>query len=133
MRGAVPTSTSESPFKAFGYGSRLSSRAGEHGWLEKVVGGWSISGIFNIHSGFGWTPNFGTGQSLYCSNCGYYNLRPSYLGGAGKSTSNKAFETGSNYPNYAAIATAANAAATAGAHLSIIPDAFPRALAIQVA
>ena len=29
---------------------------GSRGWLEKIAGGWSISGIFNIHSGFPWTP-----------------------------------------------------------------------------
>ena len=52
-----------------------------------------------MHTGFPWTPNFGVGQSLYCNNyCGYYNLRPQYLGGGGHSTSNAAFETGSNFP-----------------------------------
>ena len=30
-------------------------------------------------------------------NYGYQNLRPSYLGGAGRDTSNNAFETGSNF------------------------------------
>jgi len=111
-------------FKAFGLWQPVIFK-GNNGWLEKVVGGWSISGIFNIHSGFGWTPNYGTGQSLYCSNCGYYNLRPTFLGGAGHSTSNKAFETGSNYPNYAAIATAANAVATAGAQPVNNPGCIP--------
>ncbi len=74
---------------------------GAHNWMEKAVGGWALSGIFNIHTGFGWTPNYGTQQSLYCSNCGYYNLRPQYLGGGGNSTSNKAFEQGTNFPDYA--------------------------------
>jgi hypothetical protein len=70
---------------------------GDKGWLEKIAGGWSLSGIFNIHTGFPWTPNFGVGQSLYCSNCGYYNLRPQYLGGGGTDHSNKAFTSGSNF------------------------------------
>lgn len=86
---------------------------GKNGWLEKAVGGWSLSGILNLHTGFGWTPNYGTPQSLYCQNCGYYNLLPTYLGGGGKSTSNKAFETGSNYPNYAqAVASQVQPTAT---------------------
>jgi hypothetical protein len=69
-------------------------------WMEKVAGGWSISGIFNAHTGLPWSPNFGTSQSLYCSNCGYYNLRPVYLGGGGTAHSNSAFENaGTNFPN----------------------------------
>ena len=94
-------------FKAFGLWQPVIFH-GEHGWLEKVAGGWSLSGIYTIHSGYGWSPNYGTPQSLYCSNCGYYNLRPSYLGGGGKSTSNHAFETQSNFSDYAAAITAQN-------------------------
>jgi hypothetical protein len=74
-----------------------------NGLLEKVVGGWSLSGIWNWHSGFPWNPFVSTkGGSLFCGQCGYYNLFPAaYLGGAGQSTSNKAFEgsVSSNFPN----------------------------------
>jgi hypothetical protein len=73
---------------------------GSQNWMEKAVGGWSLSGIANFHTGFGWTPNFGTGNNLYCNTCGnYQTLRPSYTGGAGTSTSNAAFESGSNFAN----------------------------------
>ncbi len=74
---------------------------GSRSWMEKVAGGWSLSGILNIHSGFPWSPvvNVGPG-SLYCSTCGYTQLLPAaYLGGAGNSTSNDQFKTGSNFPN----------------------------------
>jgi hypothetical protein len=75
---------------------------GNKNWIEKIAGGWSLSGIFNIHSGFPWTPVVSvTGGSLYCADCGYTTLYPAaYLGGAGHSTSNKAFETpqNSNFP-----------------------------------
>jgi hypothetical protein len=73
---------------------------GNKNWLEKIVGGWSLGGMLNIHSGFPWTPEASVvGGSLYCGTCGYGNLFPaSYLGGAGTSTSNDQFMTGSNYP-----------------------------------
>jgi hypothetical protein len=73
---------------------------GSRGWIEKVAGGWSLSGILNIHSGFPWTPviNVENG-SLYCGQCGYGALPAVYLGGAGTSTSNDAFKTGSNFRN----------------------------------
>ena len=29
---------------------------GSNDWAEKLVGGWSLSGIATFHSGFGWTP-----------------------------------------------------------------------------
>jgi len=74
---------------------------GSNAWVEKIAGGWTISGIFNIHSGFGWSPVVNVvGGSLYCGTCGYTTLFPgAYLGGAGNSTSNDAFKTGANYPN----------------------------------
>jgi hypothetical protein len=72
---------------------------GGNNWMEKVAGGWTLSGIANFHTGFGWTPNYGIGANLYCNLCSYTNLRPNYSGGGGKSTSNTAFESGSNFAN----------------------------------
>jgi hypothetical protein len=75
---------------------------GSNGWMEKIAGGWSLSGIFNIHSGFPWTPMVSVnGGNTYCATCGYGSLFPAaFLGGAGSSTSNGAFETvaNSNFP-----------------------------------
>ena len=73
---------------------------GDRGWIEKIAGGWSLSGIWNWHSGFPWNPLVNVnGGSLYCGQCGYTTLLPAaYLGGAGHSTSNDQFKTGSNYP-----------------------------------
>ena len=76
---------------------------GSNSWMEKIAGGWSLSGIFNLHSGFPWSPvvSLQGGGSLYCADCGYTTLYPgAYLGGAGTSTSNDRFKTAanSNYP-----------------------------------
>jgi hypothetical protein len=72
---------------------------GSNNWAEKVVGGWTISGILTLHTGYGWTPIYSAPHQLYCNECnyGYQNLRPYYRGGAGRSTSNAAFKTGSNF------------------------------------
>lgn len=69
---------------------------GNNQWIEKIAGGWSLSGILNIHSGFPWTPVVNFGGSLYCGNCGYGSLPAVYLGGAKTSTSNDAFKTVAN-------------------------------------
>jgi hypothetical protein len=75
---------------------------GNNNWMEKIAGGWSLSGIFNWHSGFPYSPNVSVvGGSLYCGQCGYGQLYPAaYLGGAGTSTSNDAFKgpVSSNFP-----------------------------------
>jgi hypothetical protein len=71
-------------------------------WKEKVAGGWSLSGILTLHSGYGWTPVYSTGPNqIYCNLCNYAfsNLRPYYNGKALRSTSTSAFKTGSNFSN----------------------------------
>ncbi|HEX4020936.1 MAG TPA: carboxypeptidase regulatory-like domain-containing protein [Acidobacteriaceae bacterium] len=70
---------------------------GSHGWIEKVAGGWSLSGIYNVHTGFPWTPTYSNiaGGNLYYQGSGYGSLRPAaYKGAAGHDTSNRAFESG---------------------------------------
>jgi Carboxypeptidase regulatory-like domain len=96
-------------FKVFGVWQPVIFR-GDHAWIEKVAGGWSLSGIATFHSGFGWTPSYTEPHQIYCNSCnyGYQTLRPYYLGGGGKNTSNKAFETGSNFTNPGTMITGTN-------------------------
>jgi hypothetical protein len=35
---------------------------GNHSWAEKIAGGWSLSGILNLHSGFPWAPQYSLGE-----------------------------------------------------------------------
>src|SRR5579872_2129018 len=83
---------------------------GSNSWMEKIAGGWSLSGIFNLHSGFPWSPVVSLqGGSLYCADCGYTNLYPATsLDGAGTSTSNDAFK-GPNSSNFPLTASQGNA------------------------
>jgi hypothetical protein len=77
------------------------------GWKEKVVGGWTVSGILNAHTGFPWTPVFnvvganGTPCGVIFANSQYCTVRPAaYLGGAGSDYSNDALKRpGGNFPN----------------------------------
>ncbi|HLZ42935.1 MAG TPA: TonB-dependent receptor [Candidatus Sulfotelmatobacter sp.] len=85
---------------------------GNKAWVEKIAGGWSLSGILNIHSGFPWSPLVPVnGGSLYCGQCGYGNLYPAaYLGGAGSNTSTDAFKT-TDKSNFPLVATQGSASA----------------------
>ena len=83
-------------FKVYGIYSPTIFR-GSHSWLEKVAGGWTISGILNAHTGFPWTPvynqgdltggfdpvfNFGQGSGGSSGDAGSGNILPgAYLGG----------------------------------------------------
>ena len=73
---------------------------GNHSWIEKVAGGWSLSGIWNWHTGFPWDPFYNASTNLYYQNSGYGQLRPAaVLSGFGTGTSNSDFQQ-TNNPNY---------------------------------
>ena len=96
-------------FKVFGVWQPVIFH-GDRSWMEKAVGGWSLTGIMTLHTGFGWTPVYTEPHQIYCNTCnyGYQSLRPHYLGGAGNSTSNDAFKTGSNFPSPGTANTGTN-------------------------
>jgi hypothetical protein len=48
-------------FKVFGIWSPTIFK-GSNSWMEKVAGGWTVSGILNAHSGFPFSPNYGLGE-----------------------------------------------------------------------
>src|SRR6202042_340436 len=70
---------------------------GNRSWAKQIVGVWTLSGIFNVHSGFPWSPVVTVANgSLYCGTCGYSQLlSAAYLGGQGNSSSNDTFKTAS--------------------------------------
>lgn len=103
---------------------------GSHSWLEKVAGGWSLSGIWNWHTGFPWNPVYNATGSLYYPGSGYGQLRPAArLGGYGSSTSNKVFQQATN-PNFGGDGTKyfpgpTYVAATGSSFLDTVPAPLP--------
>lgn len=67
-----------------------------HDLLSKVADGWSISSIFNIHTGFPFTANYQVpGGNLYYASSEYSQLRPAnYNRNGGNNHGNAAFENG---------------------------------------
>ncbi len=94
-------------FKMYGIYSPVLFQ-GHRGWIEKVAGGWSFSGIFNAHSGYPWSPVFNASCNLiynngacFPNNGGNTFLLPAqYKGGARDSQSVTTFlSAGANFPN----------------------------------
>ncbi len=75
-----------------------------------LLNGFTISGIYNLHTGFPWTPVSNTGGiTAYYTGSGYGTLRPAaYNGRAGRNYSNNAFIPGTGTSNFNAL-TATNA------------------------
>jgi hypothetical protein len=97
-------------FKVFGVWQPVIFH-GNRAWVEKIVGGWSLSGIAGFHSGYGWTPLYGSSHQIYCNSCnyGFQNFRPAFLGAAtALNHSNNAFKTGNQFPNPGTANTGTN-------------------------
>jgi Carboxypeptidase regulatory-like domain len=63
-------------FKMYGVYSPRIFR-GSRSWMERVAGGWSLSGILNVHSGFPWTSYYNQGEILpTCTVAGLNNNLP---------------------------------------------------------
>jgi len=89
----------QNAFKLFGLWQPVFFH-GSRSWMEKVAGGWSLSGIFNWHTGFPWNPLYNTTGNVYFQGSGYGQLRPAaILPGYGTKTGNKNFEQAIN-PNF---------------------------------
>jgi hypothetical protein len=76
--------------------------ASRGGLLAKTLGGWEMSGILEVHTGFPWTPVYtNTGCNIIFVSSGYCDLRPAaYLGGAHTNYSNSTFmKSNGNFPN----------------------------------
>jgi hypothetical protein len=86
-------------FKLYGVWSPTIFKNG-HNWAEKIIGGWTISAILTMRSGFPWTPQYcvNQGNFLY-QNSGLSCAYPSaYAGGATDYSTNEIFKTISNFP-----------------------------------
>jgi len=94
-------------FKAFGVW-QSPWFLGQHNWEGAILGGWTLSGILNWHSGFPWTPIYSPTGSPGCvvvSKSADCNLRPeTQIAPFIVSTSNSAFMSGpGNGPNATAF------------------------------
>ena len=78
--------------------------------LHSALDGWTLSGIFNVHAGFPWTPSYSGVGNIFYFGSGQNTLRPAtYNGQARHNTSNAAFEAapGTSGSNFSAGTTGA--------------------------
>lgn len=80
-------------FKVFGvYQPKL--YYGHNDFARVILNGFSFSGIYNLHTGFPWTPTVNYSQSAFYKQAGAATLRPTaYNGAAGHNYANSAFIT----------------------------------------
>lgn len=71
--------------------------------IGQALNGWSVSGIYNLHTGFPFSSVYNvSGGNLFYAASGYSSLRPtSYNGQGGTNRSNEAFEAGRPNRNFA--------------------------------
>lgn len=102
--------------------------ANQNGMLAKTLGGWSLSGILNLDTGFPWTPMYYgvTNGQLYYNGSGYGSLRAgAYHGGAGRRTDNMALEEGRPNVNFPGGGAAFFAVPSYTAVTAPFPAEFP--------
>jgi hypothetical protein len=118
----------QNSFKLYGLWQPIFFHGG-NAWMEKILGGWSLSGILNLHTGFPWTPVYSnTGGDLYYTGSGnaYQQLRPgAYLGGAGHKTGNSSLEAGNPNTNYPGGALKFFTIPTFTTATTPFPDTYP--------
>ncbi|WP_419807042.1 carboxypeptidase regulatory-like domain-containing protein [Terriglobus sp.] len=74
---------------------------GANRFAKVALNGFNISGIYNLHSGFPWTPTVNYNTDAFYVGSGYGTLRPTaYLGGAGGDRSNRAYIGSGLSPNF---------------------------------
>jgi hypothetical protein len=67
---------------------------GGNNWQNRIVGGWTFSGIMNLHTGYPWNPVYsGIACNAVVPSSGNCDLLPAkYLGGASSSQSTSSFK-----------------------------------------
>jgi len=121
-------------FKLFGVWSPTIFR-GAHDWREKAVGGWSLSGILNAHTGFPWSPlyNF-EGAHDFAVGDPVFNFGGSGAGGSSSNGGNQSGQylpaayNGGFQPNYRSPASVSAAGLFTPPNLSggvLFPCLFP--------
>jgi Carboxypeptidase regulatory-like domain len=91
-------------FKLYGVWAPTIFR-GDRSWMEKVAGGWTLSGILNAHSGFPWTPVYSFSGDYPANNSmdPFYSLGPGAGGSSsdsGNGTITPAAYLGGFHPDY---------------------------------
>src|SRR5207245_1514675 len=88
-------------FKVYGVWSPIIFH-GDRAWMEKVLGGWTISGILNTHTGFPWTPQYNFQGQNDSAILGNNSFDPVFsfgqnAGGSSSDAGNGAFLTAAYY------------------------------------